>query len=131
SCVASKLQELNSMVTVKVTSGSLTEEIVGAHGVVVMCGRSGEEVAKWNAFCHEKVRWECRGGSIFISAGTLGVYGYVFSDFGKAFSVRDLNGEAPTTRIITDISLEEEGVITLLGAFGEDGGRMHGMQENE
>ncbi|CAM9644313.1 unnamed protein product, partial [Ectocarpus fasciculatus] len=29
------------------------------------------------------------------------------------------------------ISLEEEGVITLLGALGEDGGRMHGMQENE
>ncbi|CAM9728043.1 unnamed protein product [Scytosiphon promiscuus] len=123
-CVASKLQELNSMVSVKVASGELTEEIVGAHGVVVMCGRPGEEVAKWNAFCHEK-------GSIFISAGTLGVFGYVFSDFGKAFSVRDLNGEAPTSRIVTDISLEEEGVITLLGAFGEDGGRMHGMEENE
>lgn len=29
------------------------------------------------------------------------------------------------------ISLEEEGVITLLGALGEDGGPMHGMQENE
>lgn len=55
SCVASKLQELNSMVTVKVTSGKLTEEVVGAHGVVVMCGQPGEEVAKWDAFCHEKV----------------------------------------------------------------------------
>lgn len=43
------------MVTVKVTSGGLTEEVVGAHGVVVMCGRPGEEVAKWNAFCHTKV----------------------------------------------------------------------------
>lgn len=43
-------------------------------------------------------------GSIFISAGTLGVFGFVFSDFGKAFSVRDLNGEAPTSRIITDVS---------------------------
>jgi len=29
------------------------------------------------------------------------------------------------------ISSEEEGVITLLGALGEDGGRMHGMEENE
>ncbi|CAM9530980.1 unnamed protein product [Ectocarpus sp. 6 AP-2014] len=124
SCVASKLQELNSMVTVKVVSGGLTEETVGSHGVVVMCGRSGEEAAKWDAFCHEK-------GSIFISAGTMGAFGFVFSDFGKAFSVRDVNGEAPTSRIITDISLEEEGVITLLGALGEDGGRMHGMQENE
>ncbi|CAM9195899.1 unnamed protein product [Laminaria digitata] len=124
SCVVGKLQELNSMVTVKVSSGELTEETVGAHGVVVMCGRSGEEVSKWDAFCHEK-------GSIFISACTMGAYGFVFSDFGKAFSVRDLNGEAPTSRIITDISSEEEGIVTMLGAFGEDGGRMHGMEENE
>lgn len=29
------------------------------------------------------------------------------------------------------ISEEEEGVVTLLGACGEDGGRMHGMQEDE
>lgn len=27
--------------------------------------------------------------------------------------------------------MEKEGVITLLGADGEDGGRMHGMEENE
>lgn len=55
SCVASKLQELNSMVTVKVASGKLTEDVVGAHGVVVMCGQPAEEVVKWDAFCHEKV----------------------------------------------------------------------------
>ena len=34
----------------------------------------------------------------------MGAYGFVFSDFGKAFSVRDLNGEAPTSRIITNVS---------------------------
>lgn len=43
-------------------------------------------------------------GSIFISSATMGAFGFVFSDFGKAFSVRDLNGEAPTSRIITDVS---------------------------
>lgn len=44
----------------------------------------------------------------------MGAYGFVFSDFGKAFSVRDLNGEAPTSRIITDVSdarLGLEGVV--------------------
>lgn len=56
SCVADKLQELNSMVTVKVQSGELTEAVVGAHGVVVMCGRPVDEVSKWDAFCHVKVR---------------------------------------------------------------------------
>lgn len=43
-------------------------------------------------------------GSVFISSCTMGAYGFVFSDFGKAFSVRDLNGEAPASRIITDVS---------------------------
>jgi ubiquitin-activating enzyme E1 len=45
--------------------------------------------------------------------------------------VRDANGEAAATRIITDISSAEEAVVTLLGANGEEGGRMHGLQEDE
>lgn len=53
------------MVTVKVVaSGGLTEEVVGAHGVVVMCGQPGEDVAKWDAFCHEKVPFVCVCGCI-------------------------------------------------------------------
>lgn len=65
SCVAGKLQELNSMVTVKVHSGELTEEVVGLHGVVVMCGRPLEEIRKWNDFCHEKARELRAVGSLF------------------------------------------------------------------
>ncbi|CAM9463253.1 unnamed protein product, partial [Choristocarpus tenellus] len=124
SCVVRKLQELNSMVSVRVHVGALTEAVVGVHGAVVFCGQAPEETVRWNTFCHEK-------GAIFIAAGTMGAFGYVFSDFGKAFSVRDLNGEAPTSRIVTDISNEEEAVVTLLGACGEEGGRMHGMEEND
>lgn len=55
-CVAGKLQELNSMVTVKVHSGELTEAIVGQHGVVVMCNRPVGELLRWDTFCHQKVR---------------------------------------------------------------------------
>lgn len=44
-------------------------------------------------------------GSVFISAATLGAYGFVFSDFGQEFSVRDVTGEAPISRIITDVRL--------------------------
>src|SRR5690606_24869544 len=47
------------------------------------------------------------------------------------FVVRDKTGENPVTRIITNISNEEEGVVTLLGAFDEDGGRMHGIQDDD
>lgn len=43
-------------------------------------------------------------GSIVIATGTLGAFGYVFSDFGKTFPIRDVNGEAPISRIITNVS---------------------------
>lgn len=65
------------MVTVKVTSGELTEEIVGAHGVVVMCGRPGSEVAKWNTFCHEKVG--LAGPAMSLSAAILFCSASLFS----------------------------------------------------
>lgn len=42
-----------------------------------------------------------------------------------------LLGASLAVTLYLQISSEEEGVITLLGAYGEDGGRMHGMQENE
>lgn len=45
------------MVTVKIAPDSLSEDLVASHGVVVMCGRPGEEVSKWGSFCHEKVLW--------------------------------------------------------------------------
>lgn len=54
-------------------------------------------------FSHRIFLFAIQKGSIFISAGTMGAFGFVFSDFGKAFSVRDVNGEAPTSRIITDV----------------------------
>ena len=45
----------------------------------------------------------------------MGAFGFVFSDFGKAFSVRDLNGEAPTSRIITDVSGSDQPIIDQQG----------------
>jgi hypothetical protein len=45
--------------------------------------------------------------------------------------VRDANGEAVATRIVTDVSNTEEAVVTLLGAAGEEGGRRHGLEEND
>lgn len=61
------------MVTVKVHSGELTEEVVGMHGVVVICGRPLEDMRRWNDFCHEKVRGEPkRCGDLFCLSRLLG-----------------------------------------------------------
>ncbi|CAM9276750.1 unnamed protein product [Choristocarpus tenellus] len=97
SCVANKLQELNPMVPVRVIQGALTEATISAHSVVVFCGQPPEDTIRWDTFCHEK-------GVIFISSGTMGAFGYVFSDFGESFSIHDLNGEVPTSYPITYVS---------------------------
>lgn len=124
SSVASQLQELNSMVIVRSHDGALTEELVAQHNVVVMCGVAGDELVRWNDFCHAR-------NIGFLACDARGPAGYFFADFGDRFVVRDKTGENPVTRIITHISNEEEGVVTLLGAFGEDGGRMHGIQDDD
>ncbi|CAN0422299.1 unnamed protein product, partial [Phaeothamnion confervicola] len=124
-CVQAKLQELNSMVTVRAHKGELTEAVVGAHGCVIWCNGALADLLRWDAFCHARK-------SIFIAAGTLGAVGYVFSDFGPAFNVRDATGEALATRIVTHVTNDaERPLVTLLGAMGEEGGRMHGLDEND
>ncbi|CAN0456104.1 unnamed protein product [Discosporangium mesarthrocarpum] len=55
SCVAGKLQELNSSVSVKVHQGPLTESLVASHGAVVFCGQAPGQTVKWDSFCHENV----------------------------------------------------------------------------
>jgi len=49
-----------------------------------------------------------------MTATTTTTASYVFSDFGPKFTVRDVNGENPATRIITHIANDETGTVTLL-----------------
>eukprot|EP00611_Tribonema_gayanum_P030367 TRINITY_DN8423_c0_g1_i1.p1 TRINITY_DN8423_c0_g1~~TRINITY_DN8423_c0_g1_i1.p1 ORF type:complete len:705 (+),score=261.06 TRINITY_DN8423_c0_g1_i1:59-2173(+) len=124
SAVAGRLQELNQMVTVRVHQGPLTEDVLRQHTAVVWCNGTRDELQRWDAVCRShKIA--------FIAVGTLGATGYVFSDFGPSYTIRDANGEAVATRIVTDISNAEEAVVTLLGAADEEGGRMHGMEESD
>ena len=58
--------------------------------------------------------------------------GFVFSDFGPKFTVRDVTGENPVTRIITHIANDEAGTVTLLVRSRESGaglgsGRPHSI----
>lgn len=105
--VAPKLAELNNMVSVKVFSGPVTDELVLDHNVVVCTNCSLEEMLRWNALTHHK-------NVAFIAADVRGVMGYVFSDFGNKFTIRDVTGENPITRVITNITNDKEGIVTLL-----------------
>lgn len=122
--VASKLQELNKMVAVKVHKGPLTEAAIREHTAVVWCDGTREDLLHWDAFCRAH-------HILFIAAGTFGPTCYIFSDFGPSFTVRDANGEAVATRIVTHVSSEENAVVTLLGAAGEEGARHHNIEESE
>lgn len=44
----------------------------------------------------------------------MGAFARQFNDFGLEFVVADKNGEEPVLLIISDITLEEEGLVTLL-----------------
>lgn len=105
--VVHKLAELNNMVTVRLVRGPLEESLVAQHNVVVFSNTSLRDLLRWNEFCHAR-------SIAFIASDVRGVAGYVFSDFGPKFTVRDVTGENPVTRIITNIANDEAGTVTLL-----------------
>mmetsp|Transcript_34128 Transcript_34128/g.63687 ORF Transcript_34128/g.63687 Transcript_34128/m.63687 type:complete len:1360 (+) Transcript_34128:153-4232(+) len=122
SCAA-KLQELNGLVKVSCHHGALDEELVSTADVLVMTGGTREELIRWNSFCRSRVvtSYDARGRKIvmpspvrFISVGALGALGYIFSDFGDEFTVSDQTGEPPVQRVITGITIAEEGIVSLV-----------------
>lgn len=123
--VAHKVAELNKMVTVKAHSGPLTEELVGQHTLVVFTHTKRNDMVRWNEFC--RTRKPVAIG--FIACDIRGAMGYAFTDFGDQFLCHDATGENPITRIITDISNDEHGVVTLLGP--DDDGKMHEMPDSD
>lgn len=120
---AGKLQELNSLVKVSVHSGELTEDLVTRQDVVIFTTNNRAELIRWNEFCrsHQVVGFDNRGRSVsrsspirFISVAAIGAMGVMFTDFGPEFTVSDQTGEPPVQRVITNITCEKEGIVTLL-----------------
>lgn len=70
-------------------TGALTEEIVRAHGVVLMTGsycQNKSFLDKWGDFCHQE-------NIGFVACNTFGATGFCFTDFGKKWEVFDETGE--------------------------------------
>lgn len=102
----SKLGELNSYVPIKILDSLDDEQQLHAYQVVVATETiSLEDKVKLNNYCREH-------GIKFISTETRGLFGNVFVDLGKEFTVIDATGEEPKSGIVSDI--EPDGTVTML-----------------
>eukprot|EP00164_Ancoracysta_twista_P001544 GFYU01002025.1.p1 GENE.GFYU01002025.1~~GFYU01002025.1.p1 ORF type:complete len:1022 (+),score=376.66 GFYU01002025.1:139-3066(+) len=102
-----KLAELNQYVKVNCHQGDLSEDVLKAHGVVVMCDGTFDKQVEINNFCHTN-------GIKFIAVSLRGPYGYCFTDLGENFVVNDTNGEEPLSAMIASITNDKEGLVTCL-----------------
>ncbi|PNH08804.1 Ubiquitin-activating enzyme E1 2 [Tetrabaena socialis] len=92
-----KLQELNTAVAVHAATGTMTDDFVRQHQVVVCTTAPLAEARRLDALCRA-------AGIAFIWAQTRGVFARVFTDFGPAFTVYDVNGEEPHAGIVASVS---------------------------
>ncbi len=109
-----KLQQLNFYVKVisKTNQIPKTEELLDAFGmqefnVVILTECEIETLIAVNKYCRKR-------NIIFINADLFGVFGRVINDFGKEFTVRDIDGEELKDCMIKSISNEKEGLVTVL-----------------
>lgn len=101
------LAELNSYVKVNVLSALSIEDHKNYNVVVYTENFENlDHLIAVNNFCREN-----KVG--FIVCETLGLAGYVFLDYGKEFMVLDADGEQTKQFIVSNISSEEEALVTV------------------
>lgn len=110
-----KLKELNSYVPISVVK-DLSVETLANFKCIVSTNLPLEEQVKINNFTHSR-------NIGYINADLRGLFGQLFVDFGKKFTVVDLNGEEPHTGIVSDF--ESNGTVTML-----DDNR-HGLEDGD
>ncbi|EUB59741.1 Ubiquitin-like modifier-activating enzyme [Echinococcus granulosus] len=100
-----KLAELNNYVTLNVVKGNeLTADILREYQVVVFARGSMHEWRKLTKICHElNIKVVC--------TRTCGLFGQVFCDFGREFTIIDATGEQPTSVFIQSVEKSKEGVV--------------------
>ncbi|KAJ9613057.1 E1 ubiquitin-activating protein [Cladophialophora chaetospira] len=105
---APRVAELNSYTPVSVLKAkSLTHDLdqLKQFQVVVLTTTSLKDQLAVSDYCHQN-------GIYLVIADTFGLFGYVFTDFGKDFTVGDVTGENPISGIVADI--DETGLVSAL-----------------
>jgi ubiquitin-activating enzyme E1 len=106
SCV-DKLAELNNYVAVSVYTGELDDAFLNKFHVIVVTDQSLALQLKINDFTHAN-------GKHFIATESRGVFGSIFTDFGKKFLVLDTTGEPAASNMIASITQDTAGVVTII-----------------
>ena len=102
-----KLKELNPHVTVDAHTGNLEESLVKDYDIFVITDYYDlPKLINLNKAARA-------AGKGFIMTGNLGLYGYLFTDFGDSFKISDKDGEENRSAIVVSITNEENGVVTV------------------
>jgi ubiquitin-activating enzyme E1 len=116
---APRVAELNSYTPVNIhKSSTLTDDLsqLGQYEVVVLTDTSLKDQLLVAEYCH-------RNGIYLLITDIFGLFGYIFTDFGKNFTVGDATGENPATGIIANI--DEDGLVSALDET------RHGLEDGD
>ena len=109
-----RLAELNTAVAVTVAAeAELTPDLIAAHSVVVVTDAPTAAAVAANTAARA-------AGTAFIRADTRGVFGCVFTDFGDAFVVDDVDGEDARTGIVAAVTPLPEAGTTLISCVDDE-----------
>ncbi|KAJ5980727.1 Molybdenum cofactor biosynthesis MoeB [Penicillium waksmanii] len=116
---APRVAELNSYVPVTIhEGGNLVGDLeqLKRYQAVVLTQTPLKEQLAIADFCHKN--------QIYLTiADTFGLFGYIFNDFGKNFTVGDPTGEDPVGGIVADIA--EDGLVSALDET------RHGLEDGD
>jgi len=116
---APRVAELNSYTPVAVhKSQSLTEDLslLKQYQVVILTTTPLKDQLIIADYCHEN-------GIYLVITDTFGLFGYVFTDFGKNFTVSDVTGENPISGIVA--AIDETGLVSALDET------RHGLEDGD
>lgn len=115
---ASRLSDLNPHTRIEVLEGMVGIEDIGTFNLVICTDSVFGECVQVDDACRAL-------GIKFIMAQTRGVFGSIFVDLGDNFTVYDDNGENPAMSIVSGITRDSPGVVSLL----ED--VRHGLEDGD
>lgn len=116
---APRVAELNSYTPVSVhPSESLTADLNQLHQyqVIVLTGTALEDQLTISEFCHQN-------GIFIVITDVFGLFGSLFTDFGKNFAIVDPTGESPLNGIVADI--DSDGLVSALDET------RHGLEDGD
>ena len=114
-----RVSELNPYVPVtEFQASSLTADLsqLQRFQCIVLTGLSLQDQLKISSYCHDH-------GIYIVIADTFGLFGTIFADFGKNFTVGDPTGENPLSGIVAGI--DQDGLVSALDET------RHGLEDGD